>query len=91
MLVRQSDDIAKLRVMLVEPKVRGRGVGAALVDECIRFAREARYRKITLWTHNNLIAARRLYARAGFHLVHCELAAEGFGRELVDETWEMEL
>lgn len=91
MLVKVSDELAKLRVMLVEPKARGRGVASALIDECIRFAREAGYRRITLWTHSNLVVARRLYERAGFRLVHSEPAAEGFGRELVDETWEMEL
>lgn len=91
MLVKISEEVARLRVMLVEPEARGRGVGAALVRECVQFAREARYRKITLWTHSNLIAARHLYAKAGFRLVHSEPASEGFGRELVDEIWELEL
>ncbi len=91
MLVRKSDELAKLRIMLVEPEARGRGVGAALVGECLRFARAAGYKKVTLWTHANLEAARRLYQRTGFRMVHSEPAEEGFGRELVDETWEIEL
>ncbi len=91
MLVRVSADVAKLRVMLVEPRARGRGVATALIDECLRFARDAGYRRVTLWTHSNLVVARRLYERAGFRLVHSEPAAEGFGRTLVDETWEIEL
>jgi ribosomal protein S18 acetylase RimI-like enzyme len=75
----------------VEPKARGRGLGAALIAECVRFARQAGYQKITLWTHANLEAARRLYQRAGFRCVQSETAAEGFGRDLVDETWELDL
>jgi len=91
MLVRLSDEVAKLRVMLVEPKARGRGVAKALVNECVQFARSAGYRKITLWTQSNLTAARSLYQNVGFRLVHSEPAKEGFGRQLIDETWELEL
>lgn len=91
MLVQHRADVGKLRIMLVEPEARGRGVAKALVHECIRFAREAGYRKLTLWTHQNLVAARHIYAQAGFCLVHSEPAAEGFGQQLIDETWELEL
>lgn len=91
MLVRISEEVARLRVMLVEPKARGRGVGTALVRECVQFARAAGYRKVTLWTHSNLTAARHVYEKAGFRLVYSEPASEGFGRELVDETWELDL
>jgi GNAT superfamily N-acetyltransferase len=91
MLVKLSDDLARLRVMLVEPAARGRGIGQALVRECVAFARAAGYRKVTLWTHASLIAARRLYERAGFRLAHSGPATEGFGCDLIDETWELEL
>lgn len=91
MLAKVSDELGKLRILLVEPKARGMGLGRALVEKCIRFARRAGYRKLTLWTHSNLAAARRIYEATGFRLVHSERATEGFGRELVDETWELEL
>lgn len=90
MLVKLSADVARLRLMLVEPKARCRGVGSALIRECLRFAYQAGYRKITLWTHSNLTSARRLYEKVGFRLVNSQPAEEGFGRELVDETWEFE-
>jgi DNA-binding MarR family transcriptional regulator/GNAT superfamily N-acetyltransferase len=84
-LVRHTDAIAKLRMLLVEPSARGLGLGHRLVDECIQFARHAGYRKITLWTQSNLLAARRIYHQAGFHKIR-EEPNPGFG-DSVSETW----
>lgn len=89
-LVRETDDVARLRLLLVEPSARGLGIGARLVDEALRFAREARYRMITLWTHSVLAAARHIYERAGFRLMETNKHNE-FGRTLVGETWKLEL
>ncbi len=89
-LVKKSDRVGKLRMLLVEPSARGQGLGNHLVDECIRFAREVGYRKITLWTQSNLLAARRIYDRAGFRLVKQERKVS-FGQDLISETWDLKL
>ena len=90
-LVRHSDETAKLRLLYVESWARGKGIGERLVAACVDFAREAGYRKVTLWTQSELLAARRLYTRAGFRLVNAEPHAS-FGRDdLVAETWELVL
>jgi DNA-binding MarR family transcriptional regulator/GNAT superfamily N-acetyltransferase len=90
MLANDGDDIARLRLLLVEPKARGLGIGARLVDEAIRFARSAGYRKITLWTHSVLTAARHIYQRAGFKLMRSE-EHQSWGQPVVSEHWDLEL
>jgi DNA-binding MarR family transcriptional regulator/N-acetylglutamate synthase-like GNAT family acetyltransferase len=89
-LVRKSATVGQLRLMYVEPKARGLGIGSRLADECLRFARQAGYRKVVLWTNSVLLAARHIYAKAGFRLVRSE-PHHSFGHDLVGETWETTL
>jgi DNA-binding MarR family transcriptional regulator/GNAT superfamily N-acetyltransferase len=90
MLVKEDEHTARLRLLLVDPQARGLGLGAALVDECVRFARAAGYRKVTLWTHSVLTAARHIYEKAGFRLTGSE-TRHSWGQDVVAEFWDLEL
>jgi len=89
-VVRKSATVAQLRLLILSPKARGLGLGARLTDECLAFARAKGYRKMVLWTNSCLLAARGIYAARGFKLVKSE-PYEGFGQQLVGETWELKL
>jgi DNA-binding MarR family transcriptional regulator/GNAT superfamily N-acetyltransferase len=90
-LVRKSATVSKLRLLLVEPSARGLGIGRRLVEECIRFARQAGYKKMKLWTQSELKAARAIYQRAGFRLLEQEKHDSWSRKSLVAETWELTL
>lgn len=89
-VVDAGNGVAQLRLLYVEPEARGLGVGKLLVDQVVRFARDRRYRKVRLWTQSELVAARKLYAAAGFTLVESK-PHHSFGRDLVGEYWELGL
>jgi len=90
LVAKESPETAKLRLLHVETETRGLGIGKRLVEECLRFARQAGYQKMTLWTQSILHAARHIYQQAGFHVVR-EENHRSFGRDLTAETWERDL
>ena len=89
-IAKEDDQTARLRLLLVDPKARGLGLGTRLVEECIRFCRQKGYKKIVLWTRHVLEGARRIYQRAGFEIIHTE-ESHHYGLDLIDETWELKL
>jgi DNA-binding MarR family transcriptional regulator/GNAT superfamily N-acetyltransferase len=90
LLAKDTPEVARLRLLLVEPSARGLGIGKRLTDACVSFARERGYKRITLWTHRVLAPARHIYERAGFRLTSSE-ARRSWGQDVVSEHWDMEL
>ena len=88
-VAKDSDEVARIRLLLVDPKARGLGLGARLTEEAVRFAREAGYKKMTLWTHSVLKAARHIYQKAGFKLMRSE-KHKSWGQPVVSEYWDLE-
>lgn len=88
--VREDDETAKLRILLVDPVARGHGLGRRLVETCVDFASGAGYRRVTLWTNDTLTAARRIYQAAGFVLAE-EQRHHSFGHDLVGQSWVLDL
>ena len=89
-VVQKSTTVAQLRLLILTARARGRGLGARLVDECIAFARAKQYRKLVLGTQSHLLAARAIYLSRGFSLTQSK-PLQGYGKELVAETWELRL
>jgi GNAT superfamily N-acetyltransferase len=89
-VVKESEDVARLRLLLVEPQARGLKLGRRLVDECLTFARDRGYREMVLWTHRELTAARAIYQAVGFRLEET-WTHEDFGKPAVSETWRLTL
>lgn len=90
-VVEESRSVARLRLLLVEPAARGAGLGRRLVEECIAFARSKGYRKLVLWTHAHLLAAREIYRKTGFRRLPRTEVHDTFGPKAVGEFWELKL
>jgi GNAT superfamily N-acetyltransferase len=88
--VKEDDEVARLRLLLVEPKARGMRIGSRLVDECVRFSKGAGYKRLVLWTNDVLVSARRIYEAAGFRLAS-ESPHHSFGHDLVEQDWVLDL